>query len=49
MTTKRRLRRQPHRIAEHVVARRDDVGDGDRALGFQYLGQERWVLRHIGN
>ena len=40
MSGERRLRRETHRIAIHVVAQRDDIGERDRPLGV-----ERVVVR----
>jgi hypothetical protein len=43
MAGKRRGAGEPHRIPIHVVAKRDDIGDRDRALGLVRLLRIRRV------
>lgn len=47
MTGECRLRGEAHRIPIHVVARRDDIGNGDGALGLEHVLVERWMLHHV--
>ena len=48
MAGERRLRRETHRVAVHVVVQRGEIREGDRALRLQCLRLEGGVLRDVG-
>ena len=48
MSPERCLRREPHRIAKHVVANRHDIRERHRALRLEMIVRKARVLRHVG-